>query len=1235
MNLFSILLIENEISVAVAITQAISQLLACYRLLISKEIARAIAKPEPAQVILLDVAQLVDNIPQKLSSLTQIYLGIPIILLQPASGEADGAESTLLSALNYGASDYATLSQAGLLALGKRITSLAQAWQEQQDQGKIRSSGESLYQALNSNTSQLAIQLISPDNRILAWNRTAERLFGLNRQDLIMPLIENLPLSPGHLDQLKNILDQVRSSGEPLFIPSYALENPQGETYWVQLHLYPIYKEKSDQPGGRISDICLISADITDLKRTEIQTRQYNQELQILLETSRQVSGRLELIPTLEKIVEQTKTLLNADNGRVYFLEKNHQTLQPVLSIGPLAGQEYPTAIPVGRDVIGTVAATAKAVMANRGVNSKATATLSEHLLCVPLITLKEMMGVMVVSRINKTPFVNDDLRFFESIVRQVSSAIYNARRFEETRSNLGELAVLYETSSAIAAARDAADVLNTLIRQMVQIIDVSEGYIVSWDKYQNTGTIQAIYTGEKIALDDETDIGSTLNLAKRPIVQTIQSQQPMVFQLSQPDLAELERQQMSQRGYLSRLVVPLIVKGEAIGWADLGENRRERAFSGDEIRLARMLANQAAVSLENLQYFNQMRQALEETDALYQVASTLTTTQDSQAIMSIVLQEFLRALNMHQGSVIFFDFETKYGVVKANLQDEQPALVPPGLMDQAEEAGSAQRLEGWQFSLRNNRVYERLMGSHQPVVINDTQESLSFLPQTAPALPALIKFGWAGPETLSLLIIPIQMRGEIAGALVAEATRRKRAFTRAEISLGQAMADQLGVGLQNVALYEAEYRRRQQAETLREVSFAVSSSLNLNEVLERILDQLGRVIKYNSAAIHLIEGKRRRIIAGRGFPNPKKIVGLTFPINLDNDLDPGMVAIRKRQPLIVANIPTDYNTFKKPAQEQIRSWMGIPLIARDKVIGLISIDHTEANAYDEDDLVLALAFANQVAMALENARLYEIEVRELERELEFAQTIQEALLPQVVPQIPGLQISGRIMPARHIGGDFFHFFSVGQDQLGVAIGDVSGKGIPAALYMAVAITAIDAQIQAEIGPGKLLNQLNHILYQRLRENKMNIGLQVAHFAPLPPSPEADEEAGAQPRGMLMTVASAGMIAPIGATKYGIRYLPVEGLPVGALPPPEQTYQDDVFLLDPFTTVIFTSDGIVEAQNETRELFGFERLEAAISAIIEVQDAELIAEHIINTAQDFIGQAEQNDDMTVVVVVKT
>jgi hypothetical protein len=186
---------------------------------------------------------------------------------------------------------------------------------------------------------------------------------------------------------------------------------------------------------------------------------------------------------------------------------------------------------------------------------------------------------------------------------------------------------------------------------------------------------------------------------------------------------------------------------------------------------------------------------------------------------------------------------------------------------------------------------------------------------------------------------------------------------------------------------------------------------------------------------------------------------------------------------------------------------------------------------------------------------------------------------------------------------------------------------------MAATITAIDIQTGPNVTPGDLLNKLNTKLYNRLKENKMNIALQIATFVPLPP--EASSETGPpKASGSLMTAANAGMIAPIGATEHGCRLLPVGGLPLGALPSAQHIYTDDIFLLDPFTTIIFTSDGIVEAQNEKAELFGFERLEATILEIINTRNAQAIVDYIIQAAQNFTGSAEQHDDMTVVVVVK-
>ncbi|RMF01908.1 MAG: serine/threonine-protein phosphatase [Chloroflexi bacterium] len=164
-----------------------------------------------------------------------------------------------------------------------------------------------------------------------------------------------------------------------------------------------------------------------------------------------------------------------------------------------------------------------------------------------------------------------------------------------------------------------------------------------------------------------------------------------------------------------------------------------------------------------------------------------------------------------------------------------------------------------------------------------------------------------------------------------------------------------------------------------------------------------------------------------------------------------------------------------------------------------------------------------------------------------------------------------------------------------------------------------------------MLNRLNAKLYTRLHNNKMNIALQIATFIPFSQYENGHNQ---ESNASLMTVASAGMIAPIGATPHGCRLLPVGALPVGAVPAPPQFYADDVFFIEPATAIVFSSDGIVEAQNETGELFGFDRLEETILEIVDSGNAAVIADHIIKSVKKFAGHVEQSDDMTVVVVVK-
>ena len=1216
MNSFSILLIHKEITAGANIVTELSQQFDSFDLFIAKDVAEVVKDKPPAEAVLLDFAQAGSNPVAAVASIAQVYPNIPLILLSPPETN----EEQLLEALQAGANDYAILSPAGLVSLGRRLAALAKA---------KTVSAKSLYpptlsEILAEHTSRLGVIQIDVDSVVKIWNIEAARLFGLPQAEAVGRGVDGLPLPASDISRLKDVLDQVRSTKEPFSITDYPLEQRRSEAGRLELNVYPV---KTPTLSTDVFIICTwISAATKELAPED----QYSQDLQILLEASREYSKQLELQPTLEKMLEQVKSLFLGDNCQIYFLEKDNIHLKPKLAVGPYATAIKATPLKRTNGPISKILTRGyPAVISPRDVYPDIPFLPHEQLMCAPITAANGAIGLVAVSR-RRFEFSKDDLRFFETLVQQASSAINNARLFEETRRSLTELEIVYSASAAISTQWKDQDVLTTLIRHTVEAIEISIGFIVQWQEEQNVGVVQAVWSPE--LKDAAHNRGDAVDLSGRDsILKMLHQQRPIFLHLSMPTLDTTEQKEMVRQGVKSKLIVPLITKGLTIGWLELCETHQERTFTAAEVRLSRTLASQIAVAMQNVHYMHQTEQALDEVTALYRVTSALTTLQDPQAIISTVLQEYLQALNLFQGSVVLFDFSSRQGVVKTHITDDSPRK-PAGIRP---SPSSFKVLEGYQLPLSSNPVYEKLMRTHTAFDIPNPRAAwLTTAPSFLPNLNLPPVAGWADEEAFSAVVVPIRIRSEIAGALVAENTRSPEAFSPWMISLGQAMADQMGIGLQNVQLYEAEFQRREQAETLQEVSSIVSSSLKLNEVLERVLDQLNRVVNYDSAAIHLIEGRSRRVIAGRGFSHLDKHIGLKFPIDYDSN-EPGSLVINTAKPAVHANISAIFPSFKGDLHNHIKSWMGIPLIARDRVIGLITIDHSKINAYTDDDVQIALAFANQVAVALENARLYELEVRELERELQIAHQIQETLLPQSTPCIPGLDIAGKIIPARQVGGDFFHFFSTDPEQLGIAIGDVSGKGIPAALYMAAGITAIDTQVAPDVLPGELLNRLNAKLYNRLQENRMNIALQIATFASGTFNSKAERNSIKELSASAMTLTSAGMIAPIAATQHGCRMFPVGALPIGSLPGSLQNYTDDVFSVEKGTAIVFTSDGIVEAQNRAGEMFGFDRLEHTILQITHTKDAARITDYLIDTVQKFIGDAEQHDDMTVVVVVKS
>ena len=201
------------------------------------------------------------------------------------------------------------------------------------------------------------------------------------------------------------------------------------------------------------------------------------------------------------------------------------------------------------------------------------------------------------------------------------------------------------------------------------------------------------------------------------------------------------------------------------------------------------------------------------------------------------------------------------------------------------------------------------------------------------------------------------------------------RTFSPAGIGLLERFTPLAAAALEQTHVLEKERARRREAETLRKAGTTVTETLSLDERLERILVQLERVVPYDSASVQLLRDGHIEIVGGRGFPEPETVIGLRLPVPGDNPNTPVVV---ERKPVILADARAAHPTFRQPPHDHIRSWLGMPLIVHDQAIGILAVDSIELGHFNEEHVRLVTPFANQMAVAIENARLYEESQRRL-----------------------------------------------------------------------------------------------------------------------------------------------------------------------------------------------------------------------------------------------------------------
>jgi diguanylate cyclase (GGDEF)-like protein/PAS domain S-box-containing protein len=238
--------------------------------------------------------------------------------------------------------------------------------------------------------------------------------------------------------------------------------------------------------------------------------------------------------------------------------------------------------------------------------------------------------------------------------------------------------------------------------------------------------------------------------------------------------------------------------------------------------------------------------------------------------------------------------------------------------------------------------------------------------------------------DSRSFFAMPLLAKGKTVGGVVASTPQELSEEDAAKL---MTFANQAAIAIENARLYEETRQRALEQETLREAALALTTALDRNEVIERILAQLQQVVPYDSASVQLLREDRMEIVGGRGFPNLPELLGITFPTHGDN---PNSEVIRTKVPFIVEDASAVYDEFQKGPHPQttIRSWMGVPMLVGEQLVGMIALDKREPGFYTPQHARLAEAFAAQAAVAFENAHLFE---KTEERRLYLAGVLRDA----------------------------------------------------------------------------------------------------------------------------------------------------------------------------------------------------------------------------------------------------
>lgn len=470
---------------------------------------------------------------------------------------------------------------------------------------------------------------------------------------------------------------------------------------------------------------------------------------------------------------------------------------------------------------------------------------------------------------------------------------------------------------------------------------------------------------------------------------------------------------------------------------------------------------------------------------------------------------------------------------------------------------------------------------------------------------------GEVGPFRTAL-VVPLHRRGVPFGAIEC-LDKRGGDFGDADFDRLEVAAQGVSFAVDYALLYQEIERRSLEKDVLLDITRSLAAPFDLEEVIEAIFQSLRQVVDYDAAAVYLVDRETRslEVVSASGYPEGSEEA---FGLQIGQGIV-GWVA-KTGEPVIVPDVAADRRYVA--ARPETRSEVAAPMVVEGHLVGVFNLESNFEDAYHEGHLELLSAFAAQAAVALQRARIGRdmVEQRRLERDLAIARDIQRSFLPSRAPDVPGFDLAGTSISHDQVGGDYYDFIPISETRLGLAIADVSGKGIPAALIMAGFRMSLLAEIRNEFAIRAVMRKASLLLHESTERDRFV----TAFYGVL------DWKNG------VLIFSNAGHNPPMLVHRDGGCEKLVEGgVALGVLS--DARYEERPVALQDGDVLVLYTDGVSEAENARGEQFGEQRLEDLVRRHAHSPAADIL-KRIVDTVTEWTGEKGANDDVTLIVVRK-